>query len=289
MNSRSLGAIGLVAIVVPAVRAQLPSQRELNGFLIGQHRDAIAASFATLMQADTTRDGWIDRVYLVDRTHHAYMAFKFPHDRTDFTISVQIAGDSGTPMVPFLGLLLGDHRDVLVARLGRPSHIEHEADLNLDLYQYAHRNYSVEVDAQGRVSSIQIFAYDGFPDAPRGAAPSLDSLAHALQAGGDIALQYLMPDVEVYRAGKTIGFEHAALTDLLSDTTEISKALFKGPASIAAALRDSSFRAAADVNLRVWEHGGVGWVSKFPAPAPIEELVWKADAGRWRVWEVRYR
>src|SRR2546422_3227557 len=160
MKSGSLAAIGLLAVFVPTVRAQLPSQRELNGFLIGQHKDAIAGSFARLMHADTTTDGWIDRVYLVDGLHHAYMAFKFPHDRIDFTISVQIAGDSGTPMLPFLGLRLGDHCEVLVARLGRPSQIDHEADLNLDLYQYAHRNYSVEVDAQGRVSSIQIFAYD---------------------------------------------------------------------------------------------------------------------------------
>lgn len=289
MRPGVLAALGLFTIAGPSARAQVPSQRELNGFLLGQHKDAIAASFASLIQADTTADGWIDRVYLVDRPHHAYMAFKFPRDRIDFAISVQIAGDSGTPMLPFLGLKLGDRRQALLARLGQPSDVKHEADLNLDLYEYAQRNYSVEVSAQGRVSSIQIFTYDGFPDAPKGVAPSLDSLARALQAGGDIALQYLMPDVEVYRGGKTIGFTHGALADLLSDTTSISRALFQGPASVAAMLRDSSFRATADVNLRVWEQGGVGWVSKFPAPAPIEELVWKADAGQWRLWELRYR
>src|SRR2546430_5936982 len=56
-------------------------------FLIGQHRDAIAASFSTVLRVDTTSDGWLNRTYLLDKTHHAYMSFKFPSDKPDYTVS----------------------------------------------------------------------------------------------------------------------------------------------------------------------------------------------------------
>ncbi len=155
-----------VSLGASALGAQAPSQRELNGVLIGQYKDAIAASFAKIIQVDTTTDGWIYRTYALDRSHRAYMSFKFPHDRPDYTASVQIAGDSGTPMIPFLGLVLGDRRESLLIHLGQPKHITHERDLNLDLYDYDDRNYSVEVDSLGRVSSIQILGDDGFAKSP---------------------------------------------------------------------------------------------------------------------------
>ena len=288
-----IDSVSLVAFIaaagVPAAQAQVPSQRELNGFLIGQHKDAIAASFATVLQVDTTRDGWINRTYLLDRPHRAYMSFKFTQDRPDYTVSVQIAGDSGTPMVPFVGLALGTPRDTLRARLGKPSRIEHQSDVNTDLYEYNNRNYSVEVDTGGRVTSIQILGEQGFRQLPAGGAPSLDSLVAALQARGDAALQYLAPDVEIYRGGKSITFRHGALTDLETDTSEIAIALFLGPNSVSAILQNPATRTHSDVSLRVWERRGSGWVWKFSAPVPIAEVVFKAGAGEWRVWEVSYR
>jgi hypothetical protein len=242
--------------------AQAPSQRELNGFLIGQTDKAIAASFSNLLQADTTSDGWVDRVYLVDRDHHAYMAFKFPADRPHQTISVQVAGDSASPMIPFLGLRLGDHRETLLARLGKPSAITHEKDVDVDLYEYPERNYSIEVDREGRISSIQIFGTEGFPDRPGDVMPSLDS---------------------------TWAFEHGAMRDLQTDSAPIPAALFCGPQSVRSVLADTSVRHHADGAIRVWDNRPAGWVWKFPPTTPIEELVFVVDAGRWRIWEVRYR
>lgn len=273
----------------PVAGAQALSQRELNGFLLGQHKDAIAASFTTVLRVDTTSDGWVYRTYLLDRARHAYMSFKFPQNPADFAVSVQIAGDSGTLMVPFVGLALGSSRDALLARFGRPSRVEHQSDVNTDLYDYDNSNYSFEVNAHGLVSSIQILGEEGFPKPPTGAPPSLDSLAYALEAGGEAALQYLASDVEIYRAGKAVSFRHRALTDLQSDTSEIAVALFQGPKSLSAILHTPTIRASADVNLRVWEHGSSGWVWKFAPPTAVAELVFKASAGRWRVWEVRYR
>lgn len=269
--------------------AQAPSQRELNGFLIGQTDRAIAASFTTLMQADTTSDGWVDRVYLLDRAHRAYMAFKFPADRPHQTVSVQIAGDSATPMTPFLGIRLGDHRDSMLARLGTASRVSHENDVDVDLYEYSGRNYSLEVDSRGRVSSIQIFGTEGFQDHPGVAMSSPDSLLAALQAGGHATLEALAPDAEVYWGGTTTSFEHGALQDLQGDSTPIAKALLVGPQSVRSVLAVDSVRQHADRALRVWEKRAPGMVWKFHEPAPIAEIVFVIDAGRWRVWEIRYR
>ncbi len=278
-----------VAIGASALRAQAPSQRELNGFLIGQHRDPIAASFTRILQVDTTPDGWVYRTYVLDRSHRAYMSFKFPHDRPDYTVSVQVAGDSGTPMVPFLGLVLGDHRESVLTHLGKPTHITHENDLNLDLYAYDHRNYSVELDSLGRVSSIQILGDDGFANIPTNPVPSLDSLALALQAGGDSALQSLAPDLEIYQGGKTFTFRRAALTELQDDTTRFATLLLHGPNNVATILQNPSTRSTATGSIRVWERAPAGWVWKFPVSVPISEIVYTVGAGRWRVWEIRYR
>src|SRR5262245_38225869 len=93
-----------IAIAPLVLQAQVPSQRNLNGFLLGQHKDAIAASFSEVLRVDTTPDRWVYRTYLLDRPHGAYMSFKFAPDRPDYAISVQLAGASGTTMRPFGGL-----------------------------------------------------------------------------------------------------------------------------------------------------------------------------------------
>jgi len=270
--------------------APRPSQRELNGYLIGQHASAIAPGFEKVIQVDTTSDGWVYRSYLLDREHHAYMSFKFPHDRPDYTISVQVAGDSGTPMRPFLGIHLGDHPDTLAAHVGKPTRIEHEQnDLNLDLYTYDNRNYSFEVDSLHRVSSIEIFGDEGFPEAPTDTVPSLDSLARGLAAGGEAALEYLAPDVEVYRGGQTIQFHRGALENVTTDTTAMFKALFQGPQAVATLLNNAAVRRAATGAIRLWGEPPAGWVWKFPNTSALQEVVLKVIMGRWRVWEIRYR
>jgi len=272
-----------------SLQAQVPSQRQLNGFLIGQHEDAIAASFDTVLQIDTTSDGWVYRTYLLDRAHSAYMSFKFPSAKPDYAVSVQIAGDSGTGMIPFVGIVLGAPRSQLVSRFGGPSQVERQTDVGSDLLLYDQRNYSFEIDSHGRVSSIQILAAQGFSQLPAETAPSLDSLAWALAAGPDAMLEYVAPDLEVYRGGEALSFRRGALTELRDSTSDIARVLFDGPTSLSAILQSRETRSSGDINMRVWERGGSGWVWKPPTSVPIAEVVFKADAGRWRLWEVAYR
>jgi hypothetical protein len=289
MIARLLMCCALACADFGVVLAQAPSQRELNGFLIGQHKDAIAASFTQVLQVDTTEDGWIYRSYLLDRPHHAYMTFKFPQDDPAYAISVQIAGDSGTAMQPFLGFVLGSRREAVLAQLGKPSGIDPQLDIGTELYSYQGRNYSLELDSLGRISSIQILGYEGFPSTAPSAGPSMDSLVVGLQSGGLATLSFLMPDLELYRGEKVISFTRGALLELVPDTSQVALNLFRGPTSLLASLQDSAVRAAADMNVRVWPNKDIGWVWKFPPPAAISEVVFKLNAGAWRIWEVHFR
>ena len=242
-----------------------------------------------MLRADTSSDGWVSVSYLVDRGHHAYMSFKFANTKPDYAVSVQIAGDSGTTMRPFLGLSLGMAREALISRIGTPSSIEHQADVNADLYVYRDRNYSFEINSKGRIASVQIFGDEGFPKGPPKHVPTLDSLVTSMRRGGSGAAAYLSAELEIYRDKNTITFEHAALTDLSSESSDLAAALFRGPTSLLGILQDSSTRAKADASVRVWEKGGVGWAIKFPVPIPIAALVFKIESGSWRLWEVTYR
>jgi hypothetical protein len=291
MRTRRGLTLGFLAVAVRAIiaSAQAPSQRQLNGFLIGQSDDAIAAHFTVLMQADTTPDGWVNRVYLLDRAHHAYMAFKFPKAHPHETISVQIAGDSDTEMVPFLGIRLGDHPEALLPQLGRPSRVSHENDVNVDLYEYAGRNYSIEVDSNSRVSSIQVFGTEGIPDWSLGTMPVLDGLWEALEIGGRTAMEALASDAEIYRHDSTVSFRHGALADLQTGSTSFAQALLRGPQSVRAIIADSSVRHRAEGAIRVWLGRPPGWVWRFAAPTPISQLVFVRKGDHWRLWEVQYR
>jgi hypothetical protein len=273
----------------PTLQAQVASQRQLNGFLIGQRQEAIARSFTEVLQVDTTPDGWIYRSYLLDRAHHAYMSFKFPATDPDYAVSIQIAGDTNTPMAPFVGLVLGTLKGDLLSRFGAPSQIEHQPDIDTDLYAYDGHNYSFEIDSRGRLSSIQIFAGEGFADVAPTAMPSWDSLTVALEGGPNATLEYLCPDVEVYREGHVVSFRRGALMDLRDDASDLTRTLFQGPTSVLAVLRDPANRSRTDANIRLWERGGSGAVWKFPTGVPVAELVFKVEAGQWRLWEIRYR
>lgn len=267
-----------------------PSQRELNGFLIGQSLKAIDASFASRIQVDTSQDGWVDRAYLVDRPHRAYMAFKFEPDRPKAAVSVQVAGDAGAPVDGLLRVRLGDSRDTLIARVGRPTRITHEDDVNVDLFSYDGRNYSYEVDSTGRVSSIQIMGLEGFPDSAPVVGLSLDSLVRALQGSWSQALDVLSPEIEVYPDSQTtVSFTHGARQDLEDTSSALRRVLISGPRSLVRVLEDASVRAKGESSVRVWEQGGVGLVWKFPDPIPVAEVVLKVEDARWVLWEVTYR
>jgi hypothetical protein len=259
---------------------------ELNGFLLGQHREAIERALGVPFQVDSHPDGWVDRIYLIARDRNAYMAFKFPDRRHNYAYSVQVAGQLGTPMHPFLGLVLGAPRSEVLRRLGPPTTSTPERELHLELLEYSTRNYSVEIDSAGRLSSIQIYGYAGLPERADTAGPEpIDRFRNALAASNiDSVLAVVAPDIEIYRAGSTITFAKAPRTELADSTSPLTRAILTDPASIRAAIRARP----TDSAVRVQENGIVGLVYKYDAGA-VRELLFVYVPGGYRLWEATFR
>ena len=287
--------LGVALLWPPAVcLAQVaPSQRELNGFVLGQHRRVVENQFGEPVQETRTPDGWRYAVYVADATHRAYMVFKFPRERSDYMVSIQLAGERGTPMVPFHDVLLGDSVSLVRQYIGPPWVIDTAPDVPLERWTYADRNYSFEFDSTGSLYSIQIFGFDGFPQEPLTPLPLLSQLRTALlERDVDWLMELLAPDVEIYAPGGTYAFERAARVELSDSTTDIRRLLLAEHSSVRAALADAAIVDGADVVLRVFERQRPGRfyaVWQLPDGSAIQEIVFEAFAGQWRAWEVRFR
>lgn len=264
------------------------SQVELNGFLIGQYVKAADGTFGKPTQVTTTDDHWTYRAYIFDQKHEAYMVFKFPSWDKERIFTIQIAGDAGTPMRPFLGLVLGDDRSKVQEALGTPEKIEHEKDYPVDLYTYAQRNYSVEINRKGKLSSIQIMGYDGFAKEPDTGVPDIEVFRKAI-VSNDVGslLQILAGDLEIQRGNQTYDFDKSARAELEDPNSRISRLLFGEKDSLKTAFTTEKFLP--DTQLRIYEHGPPGSVVKFEHSKIVLEVVYKAEAGKWKIWEIQLR
>jgi hypothetical protein len=283
----------LALLPLPAIAQSPPSQYELNGFLLGQHIKSINQGLGMQAQEQRTDDRWVNRIYIIDRAHHAYMVFKFAPDRPDNATSIQVAGDSGTGMYPFLGLVLGSDTARVSSRLGRPSTVEREPDPPLVLWSYENRNYSVEFTPAGRLSSIQVFAYEGFGKLPPEPLARLEPLRDALVTRDAAALLAVVAsDLEIYENGHTYSFTRSARSELSDSTNTLSQLLYASSHSLGSLLADSALVRRASVAMRVYEHPRPGTIYtsyRFPSDTRLDELVFQGFAGQWRVWEVRFR
>lgn len=267
--------------------AQIPSQRELNGFVIGQHRNAIKAAFGKPYEERKTDDGWVYLTYLLGEKPFVYMIFKFPSDDLDHCISVQIAGDRDAPMELFAGVRLGTSADDVSRKFGRPSETQRLTDPPVEVWRYENRNYSFEFDTGKRLFSIQIFGFDGFAESPPiEPLPWKDVQTRLRSTDLDGMMAAFAPDAEIYQANEVFGFDNS-MRKVLSDP----KSRFRrGLALVVTALQHELARGPAEINGRMWwQSGRRGSVYKFPAGAPVVEIVLIPHAGEWRVWEVKLR
>lgn len=111
---------------------QVPSQRELAGFVIGQRKEVLPWTFGSPADETKTEDGWFYRTHIVSEKPFVYMTFKFPADDLDHMISAQLAGAPNPEMPPFVGLHLGVSSSEVGQIFGSPSRIERVTDPAVD-------------------------------------------------------------------------------------------------------------------------------------------------------------
>lgn len=282
---------GRLASPTPARRQvqHPPSQRELNGFILGQYKFTLTNYFKSkpyqILKSD---EDFEQRVHILTRQPFAYMAFAFAPSAPDTMYSVQISGPAGTSMRPFLGLKLGATKEEVEAVLGPSEHTYEMEDVPGIHQDYEDRNYLTEFDAHGRLNSIRIHGYQGFEhDQTKADLPKLLPFQLALfRKDVDRTLDLLTPDFEIYFGPKRIvRFKLPARRELSDSTSEVYRALFASSKSVQAALRqDESLDP--EPAIRVRDNGVIDYVYKFPKGKAMNEVVFKWSAGKYRVWEI---
>jgi hypothetical protein len=281
-----LALAGILSLAHQNGSAQSPSQRELNGFVIGQHRDALEKALGNPYDEQKTGDGWVYLTYMLREDPFAYMTFKFPSKDLDHFISVQIASNASIQMTPFAGVSLGASADDVTSKIGRPSKTERLVDPPVEVWIYENRNYSFEFDKNKKLVSMQIFGFDGFAEKPKEPMPwkDLQTRLRSTDLEGMIAM--FAPDAEVYQANELFWIDNS-IRNSLSDPKSVFQ---RGLALVVKALGHELTREPANIDLRLWpEVGRMGMVYKFPDGAPLKEIVMIWQAGDWRVWEVQLR
>lgn len=277
--------IGVLAVQMVG----LPSQVELNGFLLGQHRSVVDATFGAPVHVENGSDGWVDRVFYTDSTETAYMVFGFTPERPDYVASIQLTGRYQQSQTPFGGLSLGAKADDVTAVLGAPTDRVSIPDWIAERWEYPERNYSVEVDTTGQLVSIRLTGYKGIPVRPDADSNPLQDLVAALRSRDPRGvMMVLAPDFEIYRTGEVFRYEGAALSEL-ADSTGMLWNLLVGESRSLRAVLGSADTAAVEVNVRLTETGLTGLVYKFPETSPLQEIFFISYAGRWTAWEITFR
>jgi hypothetical protein len=280
----------LLLLVLPCGAAaveRVPSQRELNGFVIGQYRDAITSSFGEPFMEETTSDGWLYLTYLVSDDPLSYWGFKFPADQPDRVISVQYAGDPDPAMRPFAGVRLGYTAQAVLGVFGPPTSTERLTDPPVELWLYEGVNYSFEFGSDGLLSSIQIFGYDGFGDPPGfpGPIPWEDVAALFWSTDPERMMDALSSDAEI-SSGEGYLYIDEGMWNALTDTTslfptELTRAF--------EALRTEPTAEPVEVGFRLARDCSPCTVYRFGEGSPLMEVVLISEAGEWRIWEIMFR
>lgn len=286
---RRASFIAILLISTCAVSAQAPpSQVELNGFLLGQYKTVLEPTFGTPYDETKTEDGWVYLTYMLRDDSSGYMTFRFSSEEPNRMYSIQIAGDASIQMTPFLGLRLGDSKTKVDEALGPPSEVRKVPDFDLYFYLYENRNYSIEIDAEGKLSSIQLFGYEGLPERPDNPIPDPSILRDCVvQRTEGCLMGLLAPDIEIYKDGDTYTFQTAARKDLENLESPLLRSLVGENKSLRAVWVDEELEG--ELEWRLYTKAPLGSVLKFYQSKIVSEVVFRTYAGEWRIYEVRFR
>jgi hypothetical protein len=187
-------------------------------------------------------------------------------------------------MRPFLGLKLGDPREKVNQVLGLPTRVQHLQGPYLEFLQYAHRNYSVELDSLGYLWSIRILGYNGFPAVPTDSLPNLQDIFQSLQSNDpETILDALAPDFECIVGDSIYAFAGSAFDVIEDQSSRMSQLLYSGQSSLAS-LNESMIRNAI-LDPESVKNNKLTPMFKFPETSPLKDIVFVVHAGRWRIWE----
>lgn len=197
-------------------------------------------------------------------------------------VGITISGAGGTPMLPFLGLSLGDEKQKVLNALGNPSKIEPEPEQKLEHYIYGGRNYSVELDESGRLASIQLLGYRGFNKTAEVQFAGLDKFRDAILSH-DVTrvLAMVTGDLQLRRAERGESFGKSARTELSDPGNEFAQVFFNRQDSLFAFFRREKYQARP--TLRYFADAPPQTIVDFDHNKIIKQMIFRLDAGEWKL------
>jgi hypothetical protein len=276
-------AFALLLFLVGTATFAATQAHELCDFILKQDSSAFDHGLGKPFRTESLPDKSVMRAYMLPGTQKTYLVAIFKQGRA---VRLELTGEDFTGPTGFFGLTLGENSSAVKKVLGEPSNIRHEAESNLDLWDYYPSNYSLEFATDHRLYSIQV------NEDP----PSKPPLVVGTQAVRKFALAIQTNDLDTVvqmSSGalectdkSALSFARAARIDLADSHGELARCLKKATEAIVSL---GEKMPGTDDQLRIAERGGPFCVTKFPASSLLKEVVFTREVDDWRVYEVTLR
>lgn len=260
---------------------------ELAGFVLGQTRASVHRELGKPFQQSVQDDGWIFDFHTIKRDTSVYAVFKYRPADTTVIYGIELVGERWDDMHTFRGLKLGSARDKVNAALGKPDRIEKIEDPPVTTQYYNHRNYSVDIDNKGFLYGIQIFG--SVLDKKPSHDPSIKPFKQAIVSRNlDSLLMWMTPDVEIHKGGQIITYSRSARGELKQGDSQFTSLLLGDVNSVWAAFTKEFAEGTSESRLHP-ELNQMLLVDKFFDSNILSEIIFRPHAGRWKVYEIKFR
>lgn len=257
-------------------------ETDLNGFRLQQLTQAAESSLGSPFETIDTGPSVIN-AYRID--DNAYMVVghlkKDPHHIS----LLQLTGFTAKAS-PFKGLVLGDPETKVLAALGKPDERKKVGYPPVVSLFFKERNYSIELDTEGRLYSIQIFTNADLTTKTE-RDENLWTTFKTLVQTKDFRLmsEMIRPDVEIYKSGEVLSIQRRYSDFLQQPDKAFASALLGEVDSV---LQEVS-QTEPEEEIRLALDVGVGRVFKFPTGSILKEIAFFPYNGKYRVYEIAFR
>jgi len=262
-------------------------ESELKGFKLRQYREVVEAEFGKPFQVNKFDDGFESEIYLIKADSSAYMIFEYPSWNKEIIYSIQIYGAFENINPKFKGIKMGITENELIQIVGKPTSSKNIGEYG-KMIEYLNTNYSFEIDNSGKLASIKIVDnYDSlFPEPKVEKIPSFDKIKEILKSNNSkLISEILSPEMEIYVNGETLFFKENWGKEISSDNSLIFKTINELVKEIDKI--DVTDENQYEENMRLTLGENPKHVMKFKNGIKIKEIVFKWEAGKYLIWEIR--
>jgi hypothetical protein len=258
---------------------------DLYGFRIGQFREVVKKGLGDPVKSEKYQDGFEYEVYILNPDSSLYMIFEYAPPHLDVIWSIQLTGKK--EQTGFKDLVLGMDESVVFKSLGAPSRKIDIGKYGTKL-EYDQTNYSVEINAKGKLSSIKITdeSRSFFPKPDVSKIQTFEEIKKILMSGDRKKLETILcPDMEIHYGDSVYFFRNRMSEEIRTDPSGIFKLIQDLSADLQTV--DVKNNEQYEENIRVRQGQDPMHVIKIKKGKTIKEIVFKFMFGRYLIWEIR--